>query len=153
MSKAVFDTTILVSALLNFVTGGVSHDLLHFAAEGKFELYLSDDILEETARVLLTGERIRKHYAYTDDDVVGYCRHLTALASIVSAVPEVRVVRDPNDDMIVACAIAAGADYVVTRDKDMLSLGRYEGVGFVNPEAFLQILREQKEGTGAADDH
>lgn len=71
MSKVVFDTTILVSALLNFVTGGVSHDLLRFAGEGKFELYLSDDILEETARVLLIGERIRKHYAYTDDDVVG----------------------------------------------------------------------------------
>ncbi|MGI8567785.1 MAG: PIN domain-containing protein [Methylocella sp.] len=55
MSKAVLDTTILVSALLNFVTGGALH-LLRFAAEGKFELYLSDDILEETARVLLTGE-------------------------------------------------------------------------------------------------
>lgn len=39
----------------------------------------------------------------------------------------------------------------VTRDKDMLSLGRYEGVGFVNPEAFLKILREQNEGTGASE--
>ena len=153
MPKAVFDTTILVSALLNFVTGGASHDLLLSAAEGKFELYLSDDILEETARVLLTGERIRKHYSYTDDDVVEYCRRLTALASIVSAVPEVRIVRDPNDDMIVACAIAAGADYVVTRDKDMLSLDHYEGIRFVAPEGFLKILREQKEGTSAPGDN
>ena len=47
-----------------------------------------------------------------------------ALASIVFPVPEVRVVRDPNDDMIVACAMAAGADYLVTRDEDMLSLDR-----------------------------
>ncbi len=142
MTKAVVDTTILVSALLNFVIGGASHDLLLSAAEGKFELYLSDDILEETARVLLTGERIRKHYSYTDDDVVEYCRRLTALAAIISAVPEVRIVRDPNDDVIVACAIAAGADYVVTRDKDMLSLDHYEGVRFVTPEGFLKILRE-----------
>ena len=99
--------------------------------------------------MLLTGERIRKHYAYTDDDVVGYCRHLTALASIVSRVPEVRVVRDPNDDMIVACAIAAGANYVVTRDKDMLSLDQYKSIRFVSPEGFLKILRERMGGTGA----
>lgn len=73
---------------------------------------------------------------------------------IVSAVPEVRIVRDPNDNMIVACAIAAGADYVVTRDKDMLSLDHYEGVGFATAEGFLKILRElsmaeQKPARGA----
>lgn len=37
------------------------------------------------------------------------------------------------------------------RDKHMHSLGRYEAVGFFNPEAFLQILRGQKEGSGTAD--
>jgi predicted nucleic acid-binding protein len=103
--------------------------------------------------VLLTGERIRKHYSYTDDDVVEYCRRLTTLASIVSRVPEVRIVRDPNDDMIVACAIAAGANYVVTRDKDMLSLDQYKSIRFVTPEGFLKILRERMGGTGTPGDN
>lgn len=55
--------------------------------------------------------------------------------------------------MIVACAIAARAGYVVTRDKDMLSLGHYEGIRFVTPEALLKILREHKEGDDSTVDN
>jgi predicted nucleic acid-binding protein len=46
-------------------------------------------------------------------------------------------VRDPNDDMTIACALKARADYVVTRDKDLLSLGAHEGIGMVTPRQFL----------------
>jgi predicted nucleic acid-binding protein len=60
-------------------------------------------------------------------------------------VPDIRgVVRDPNDDMIVACAVAAGADYIVTRDKDLLALGEYDGIAMIKREAFLAILRARR---------
>ena len=65
MAKAVLDTTVLVSALLRHVPGGASCELLRLAQEGAYELYLSDDILEETARVLLTSGRIRRRYRYS----------------------------------------------------------------------------------------
>jgi len=51
------------------------------------------------------------------------------------------LMRDPNDDMILACAVAAAASHVVTRDDDLLSLGTHEGVTIVTPEAFLAFLR------------
>ena len=38
--------------------------------------------------------------------------------------------------MIVACGLAAQADYIVTRDKDLLSLGRHESFEMITPEAF-----------------
>jgi predicted nucleic acid-binding protein len=60
MLKAVIDTTVLVSAFLRFVPGGASHDLLRFADEGVFDLYLSESILEETARALLESARNRR---------------------------------------------------------------------------------------------
>jgi predicted nucleic acid-binding protein len=60
MFKAVLDTTVLVSALLKPVPGGVSNDLLRFADGGAFELFVSEEILEETAGgVLLRRGRIR----------------------------------------------------------------------------------------------
>jgi predicted nucleic acid-binding protein len=62
MPKEVLDTTILVSAFLRNVPGGASHDLLRFAEQGVFELFLCDNVLEETARVLLKDERKRVRY-------------------------------------------------------------------------------------------
>lgn len=43
--------------------------------------------------------------------------------------------------MVLACAVAAGAAYLVTRDKDLLVLQQYHGVTIVTPEAFLSWLR------------
>ena len=44
--------------------------------------------------------------------------------------------------MIVACALAAGANYLVSRDKDLLSLGEHEGIAMITPEAFMHLLRK-----------
>ncbi len=141
MPKTVLDTTVLVSALLNPHRGGASYELLRLADAGAFDLYLSDDILEETAAVLLNEPRLRRRYKYSDEDVVEYCQELTRFATVVTDVPEIRVVRDPNDDMILACAIAAGTDYLITRDKDLLSLSEHKGIEILTPEDFLQVLR------------
>ena len=57
--------------------------------------------------------------------------------------PEISVIeRDPKDDMIVACAVAVSADYIVSRDKHLLDLGSYQDVRIVAPESFMQTLRE-----------
>lgn len=52
MIKAVLDTTVLVAAMLRPDPEGVSAGLLKLAAEGRYEFFLSDDILEETAAAL-----------------------------------------------------------------------------------------------------
>ena len=142
MAKAVLDTTVLVSAFLKPVSGGVSFDLLRFAEQGSFDLCLSNDILEETARVLLREGRMRKRYAYPDSAVVEFCRNVATLSTIVDNLPEVSIVRDPEDDMIIASAIAAEADYLVSRDKDLLVLAEHEGIKIVSPEEFLRALRD-----------
>lgn len=135
------DTTVPVSAFLRPIEGGASFELLRFAKEGRFDLYLSRGILDEVAGTLTTHERIRRRYRYPDTVVVEYCRELARLGAIVAGVPEIRVVRDPDDDKILACAIAAGAEYLVTRDKDLLSLDSYRGIAILPPERFLHLLR------------
>jgi putative PIN family toxin of toxin-antitoxin system len=142
--RAVLDSTVLVSAMLNPKPGGASYDLLRFAENFAFELCLSIDILEETTRVLTTHERIRRRYPYSDADIAEYRRDLESIATIIDNPPLLKVVRDPNDDMIVACAVAAAADYLVSRDDDLLSLSKYGGVEIVTPEEFLRVLRERE---------
>jgi uncharacterized protein len=54
--------------------------------------------------------------------------------------PFPQVSRDPNDDLIVATAIAAKADHLVTGDNDLLTLGEHQGVRIVTPRQFLDEL-------------
>lgn len=131
----------LVSAFLRPIDGGASFELLRFAKEERFELYLSNDILDEVANTLMTHERMRRRYRYPDEAIVEYRRGLARLAVIVGDIPEIRVVRDPDDDKILACAIAADAEYLVTRDKDLLSLATYREITILPPERFLHVLR------------
>ena len=49
-------------------------------------------------------------------------------------------VADPFDEMFSACAVLGAADYVVTRDGELLALEMYRGIEFVRPGGFLQIL-------------
>jgi putative PIN family toxin of toxin-antitoxin system len=145
MPRGVLDTGILVSAMLNPTAGGASFDLLRFAREGRFELHLSPGIIEETARVLLTRKRIRDRYHYSDADVADFCSDLLAVAVMETELPIIQVVRDREDDMILACALAARADYLVSRDKDLLSIGEYSGTKIIAPEACLAVLRKLEQ--------
>ena len=57
--------------------------------------------------------------------------------------PLTGIVRDPNDDMILATARAADAAYLISRDLDLLSLQSYEGITIITREAFMALLRER----------
>ena len=142
MPRAVFDTTVLISAFLK--RSGISGELLSLAGDA-FILVLSPEIVAETEVKLLTKERLRKSATYTDDQAREYCRGLSELAELVTDLPPLSgVVRDPNDDMIVATAVKASADYLVSRDKDLLALGCHQGTTIMTPEAFRGLLRAQR---------
>jgi uncharacterized protein len=142
MRRAVFDSTVLVSGFLR--PGGVSDELLSLAAADVFELVLAPDIIAETERKLLTSARIRRRYLYDDDRVDRFCRGLSCLSELVRDPPPVAAVaRDPSDDIVVACAIAGQARCIVTRDKDLLSLGSFRQIAMIPPETFRQQLRKR----------
>ena len=138
---AVIDSTVLVSAFLT--EGGVSAELLRYAREGVFLVFLSEDILTETQHTL-AYPRIRERYTYTDDDVADFLNRLRIAANLVDDLPQLTgVTRDPNDDMVIATAVRAQAASIVTRDKDLLSLQQYEDITVISPEVFIAIVRER----------
>ena len=142
MRRVVFDTTVLISAFLR--RGGLADELLTLAAEGRFELVLSSAIIVETWRKLVSSDHIRSRYPFSDERVHIFCLSLSQISVEVlrSTRPLTGVVRDPNDDMIVAAAIDGRADTIVSRDKDLLSLSSFRGVPIISPETFRQQLRE-----------
>jgi uncharacterized protein len=141
MLKAVFDATVLVSAFLT--PKGVSAQLLSQAVAGAFDFYLSDAIIDETRDVLLHRAHVRKRFVYTEQDVEEYCFLLRAFTRAVENVPSLQVSRDPADDYVIATAVAAGVQYVVTRDKDLTTLKTYQSVQMIRPEEFIALVRQQ----------
>jgi putative PIN family toxin of toxin-antitoxin system len=138
--RIVLDSSVFVSAFL--AKTGAAARVLDLALTESVYLSVSEAIIAETRNVLLTYERIRQRYTYTDDDVEGFCARLGQAFTLLTVFPSVSgVCRDPNDDMVLACAMAAEAQYLVTRDKDLLVLQQYEGIAIVTPEAFLEWLR------------
>lgn len=136
--KVVLDSVVLVSAIL---TKGLAAELIDLCRE-RTRLYTSEDILEEVRRVLLERERIRRFYKYSNEDVEIFIDRFRKKSNVLEVLPDLRVIeQDPKDNKIIACAVAAQADYIVSRDLDLLDLKEYEGIQIISPENFIHYLR------------
>lgn len=51
-----------------------------------------------------------------------------------------RVCRDPDDDLVLATALAGRADFIVTGDDDLLVLKTFSGIRILSPRQVLEIL-------------
>jgi uncharacterized protein len=131
--KAVFDTNVLVAA---FVSEGVCSKLLIRARKKQFHLFVSYFILEEFERVLTRKLTVPRGDAR---DAVGL---ISEAADIVSLPPrlEAPICRDPDDDPLLACSLAAEADYLVTGDADLLELQSYRNTLIVSPRNFESLF-------------
>jgi uncharacterized protein len=145
MISAVFDTNLLVSAFFSRNNhGGASNELLRFVRHGAIQLHLSPEIVAETLATLVENERAQQRYGYTASMALEFCDDLLATNTVVVSPPDVpgAVPRDRDDDKIVACAVAATVQYVVTRDDHLLSLGSYGGISIIAPEQFIHLVRQ-----------
>ena len=53
------------------------------------------------------------------------------------------ICRDPDDDWVLATAVAGEADVIVSGDKDLLILKRFQGIPIVTPRGFLELLQQE----------
>ena len=133
--KVVFDTNVLVSA---FVTEGVCSKLLGRARRRQFFLLTSPFILKELEAVLL------KKLSATKGETRQVLRILAeAISALVQPDQSVSgIFRDPDDDHILSCTLAANADYLVTGDSDLLELREFRGTRIVAPRDFELLLED-----------
>lgn len=127
--KIVLDTNVFVSAVF---FGGVPGKILEAWRDGRIQLVLSPDILDEYQRV---GQALSAQYASVDLEPI--LALLTVEAEIVetSALPA-PVSADPDDDKFLACAGAAGVAVIVSGDKDLLDHDGWRGVRVLRPRQF-----------------
>ena len=129
MRRIVADTNVYISAL-NFA--GTADEILALGRAGAIDVFISQPILDEIADVL-----VRK-FRWTATRVREAKRAIASFASLVSPGETINVVReDEPDNRILECAVAAGAEAIVTGDQHLLKLKRYHGIAIVSPREFL----------------
>jgi len=139
--RVVLDTNVIISATL--IQGGNEHHVLRAWRRGRFDLVFSPAILEELGRALMY-ERLRKYRWMREAEVIALLEALGRASELVPGIVAVTASRDPDDDKFLGAAIEGHAEYVVTGDRDLLDLGRYEGVRIVTPREFLAALRRRR---------
>lgn len=141
MIRAVFDTNILISALIT-KKQSAPHQLYKAFTTQKFLLISSPSILAEVENVI-NREKIVKYHKLNPKQREAIMEQLLTLCYVtLESVKTDKVIieRDPKDDKFLYAAIEAHADYIVSGDDDLLDLKEYKGIKILSPNDFLAIL-------------
>jgi uncharacterized protein len=137
--RVVLDPGVLVSAVLS--RSGAPAGIIDAWRDGEFDLIVSPLLLDELEDVLL---RLQFRDYATAEQVRAYVDGL-AVEGVAFDDPadRARVTRDPDDDYLFALAVAAGADLLVSGDKDLTSVSD-PPCAVLAPRAFLDRLRRDR---------
>lgn len=134
--RLVLDTNIVVSGL---IWGGVPRQLLDLARDNHVTLFTSSTLLDELADVL-GRSKFATMLAARDITPEFLMQRYGMLAKLIQPQPIERTVRDADDDAVIACALSASADMIVTGDNDLLVLSPFRNMPILNPADALQRL-------------
>jgi uncharacterized protein len=138
--RIVADTNTVLSGLL---WQGAPRRLLDFARARTHTLCTSIELLAELAEVI-ARERFAQRIAAAGLSATQLVQDYAQLAEIVTPQPlPAPVSRDPDDDHVLACALAAKAQLIVSGDDDLLSLHQYQGIPIQSVSAALAQLGAQ----------
>lgn len=133
IKKITVDTNILISFFV--YPGGVVREIIGFAINKKITICISAAIIEEYSRVL------RLKFGWPQDDVdanIALLKRITVLVEPVSPIKAVSA--DPTDDKVIECAVAVGADAIVSGDRHLLDLKKYKAIPIMKPSDLLKAL-------------
>jgi putative PIN family toxin of toxin-antitoxin system len=135
--RVVLDTNILLAALIS--PAGAPARIYEAWQSGRFDLFTSDEQLEELARVTRYSA-IRP--LITASEAGRMINQIRALATVVTPGRRRAVSADPADDFLFAIAASADADYIVTGDKSgVLEVGEHGRARTLTVRQFVAFLR------------
>ena len=141
--RAVIDTNVLLSGLL---WRGAPHALIEHVQAGTLAMVSSPTLLAELDEVIGRAKF---------DEILGRSNtsrerslaEMRQLAEVIVPPPLPQpVCRDPDDDHVLACALAAQADLIVSGDADLLNLREYQSIRIVSAAEALRLIERAFPG-------
>jgi uncharacterized protein len=137
--RVVTDTNTVVSGLL---WAGAPRQVLDAARLGQLHLFTTTDLLIELEDVLLRpkfNQRLILAGTSAHELVLGYAA-LTTLVKPATIAPI--ILADPDDDAVIACAVAAQAEVIVSGDSHLLDLKQYQDIRIVRAAELLTKIKQ-----------
>ena len=129
-TKVVLDTNVLISGIL---FGGNPRQILELVIQGKIDAYISPAIFTEFREVL-----IRPKFGLTQEKCFSIAKEIEDIFCFVFPRITVDLVKDdPEDNIILECALAAGVKYIITGDPHLLKLASFETIKIISPASFV----------------
>jgi len=84
---------------------------------------------------------LKEKFKWSKKQVSDVLTYLRSISTVINPNISLSVIKDdPSDDKIVECAVAAGANFIVTGDKNhLLPVKEYKGMKIVSPAEFLKL--------------
>ncbi|HRD78553.1 MAG TPA: putative toxin-antitoxin system toxin component, PIN family [Hyphomicrobiaceae bacterium] len=134
IDRIVFDTNNLISAAISPL--GKPFAAVRWIVE-RGRPVTSKPLLDEVTRRLRRPRIVR---VISEPHATELLRDFLAVALLVEPAPLPPTCRDPDDDVVLATALAAGADCIVTGDEDLLVLDPFRGIRILTPAAFMDAV-------------
>lgn len=132
-SHVVIDTNIWIPGM--FWENSVPSRVLDRVEEGTI-IYFSDDTFREWEEKVMKKALTLKSVDY----YLTYRKKLLKIASFVFPKERIEICRDPNDNKFLEAAIAADANFLISGDKDLLSLKKIKNSRILTPKQFLKLF-------------
>lgn len=133
--KVIVDINIFISALIGSKN---CKEIYNLFKSDKFDILISPDLFDEYKRVTTWG----KFKKFINEEL---CKKLLNLirndSEKVLPKENVSVCRDPKDNIVLECAMAGKPDFIVTGDKDLLSLKKFKSISIISPKEFVRLVR------------
>jgi len=137
--RLVLDTNTVVSGLL---WDEAPSQLIDAGLQGRVELFTTRPLMLELQDVLPRPKLARRVVA-SGLSIEQLTARYALLAQVVEPALIARISADPEDDHVLACALAARADLIVSGDADLLNLKSYQGIPIIAATEALQRLPQR----------
>lgn len=136
--KVVLDTNVFVSGVF---FSGPPYEILKAWRDGKVQLVVSQEVLEEYHRV---GEILAEQFPEVHFGPIVELLAMEAELILAPSLPE-PACDDPDDDKFLACALASKSKLIISGDKQLLKVSGYRGIEVIRPRNFVDhYLRKRK---------
>ena len=129
--KIVLDANVIIAA---FAARGLCETIMEVCLS-EHEIVLGDNLFDEILRNIRHKIKLPPGVV---DNIGAFLREHSTISIPVPLASD--VCRDPDDVKVLGLAVASNADYIVTGDKDLLVLKSFQGIQFLNPRSFSDIL-------------